>query len=290
MKRVKQLNQEFMDLDALGSLVRAYAQIAAGRMKKTRDSVLSMRDFMIEIRDVFEDIHYSYRRQVGRLAKKKKGGKGGEITFLAHNGRTVAVWLSANAGLYGEVVNKSFTKFWETVKGGEAEATVVGKMGQTMWLKTGSKVPYTYFDLPDFGTDREQVIAIVRHLVQYERVLVFFGKYRSIVNQDPEVAEISAEGVLSAGGKTGKERLKYYFEPTLEELLMFFESEMFAALFEQTVKEGQLAKLASRMLAMDKAGENVKLRIGRLSREKLKLKHALGNRKQLSTWSGSVLW
>ena len=73
-----------------------------------------------------------------------------------------------------------------------------------------------------------------------------------------------------------------------ETILIFFEKEMFSSIFEQTLSESQLAKFASRMLAMDAAGEKVRQGLLVAKSENLKLTHKIGNKKQLESLSSIV--
>ena len=49
------------------------------------------------------------------------------------------------------------------------------------------------------------------------------------------------------------EGAKYIFEPSLETIVIFFETEIFSSLLEQVFHESRLAKLASRMVLLDRA-------------------------------------
>ena len=104
----KTLNSQANYLETLQRLTSAYAEISSSRMKKVRGSVLSARDFLESLDEIFQEVRKSYRKEVMQLSKKKKGDN---ITFLSHNGKTVAVFLSANTGLYGELMQKTFNKF-----------------------------------------------------------------------------------------------------------------------------------------------------------------------------------
>lgn len=285
----KALVNEISSLTGLGELSRAYAEIASGRMKKTRSSVLQNRNFLAAIDSIFSEVRESYKREVLALAKKK-GGKGG-ITFLAHNGKTTAVFLSANTGLYGDIVPRTFRLFMEELRKGDVEATIIGKLGLSLFLEEEPTRSYTYFDLPDYGIDKGELGEIVRHLAPYEEIHIYHGKFQNIVRQEPTLFNISAETPLTyASEKKEKKGVRYLFEPTLEEILIFFESEMFTSLLEQAVRESQLSKFASRMLAMDKAGENIKQRLGRVKLDMLRYTHAIANRKQLDTFASAFLW
>lgn len=284
----QEIENEITQIGTLSSLVRAYEEIASLRMKRTRDSVLANRRFLAELNDVFEQVRVSFARRVNELAKQK--GKPGreKITFLAHNGKTVTVFLSANTGLYGEIVQKVFELFMKEVKEEKNEITIVGKQGLSLFLSEEPEHPYTYFDLPDNKVTSSELDEIIKHIVQYEEIHVYYGEFLNVVQQNPNKLTVSAE--ISLKGEEKKQQTLYIFEPSLENILTFFETEIFASLFEQSVRESQLAKFASRVMAMDRADVNIKKKLTSLKFEKLKVLHSVANRRQLNSMSTRFIW
>lgn len=286
------MNNQIVSLETLEGLTRAYASISSNRMKKIRFSVLSNREFLTDLDGIFKDLRLSFRSEVKKLLKKKGIKEGEKVTFLAHNGKTVNVFLSANTGLYGELVPSVFQVFLKDIKGQNAEATIVGKLGLSLFLGVAGNTPYTYFDFPDYGLDPLKLSEIVSHLVQYEKIRVYHGKFVNLIKQEPAVFNLEAETPVAKFSLDEPEEkiTKFLFEPTLNEILMFFETEMFGSLLEQTLKESQLAKFASRMFAMDQAGENIKILLKKTRLEKLRLTHYLSNRTQLNSLPASLKW
>lgn len=287
MVNEKDLRGEIVQVGALGELVGVYGEIASIRMKKIRNFVLKNRDFLNSISDIFRDALSSYSRKLAQLVEKGKLKKGGKVTFLAHNGKTVAVFISANTGFYGAVVQLTYRKFLEEIEGKDVEISIIGRLGRSLFIESLPKTPYTYFELPDYGVDRKKMAEVVRHLVQYEEIIVYYGKYKSVINQSPSKFSISAGAQVKE--ETDVPETIYIFEPNVEKILMFFETEIFASLFDQSIRESQLAKFASRILAMDRADQNIKKRLKELSLERLKLKHKQVARKQLNSLS-SVMY
>jgi len=280
------LIEEIGRISALQTLVRAYGEIAAIRMRKTRTSVLSNREFMDQLNSVFEDVRASYAQEVAALAQKTKGPA--QVTFLAHNGKTVSVLISANTGLYGEIVQSTLKLFLEEVRLNTSEVSIVGRHGLSLFLSEEPNRPYSYFDLPDDRIESDNLEQIIKHIVQYSEIHVFYGKFHSVITQKPEKLEVSAEISLTAA--TNQKPRHYLFEPTLEGVLTFFETEIFATNFEQVIREAQLAKFASRVVAMDRADENTKEEIVRLNFENNRLRHRSINKKLLNTISSLVAW
>lgn len=281
MAAEKEIEKEIGQISSLRTLTEIYGEIASVRMKKIREFVLSNRRFLSAINDIFRDALAAYAKKLSELVKKGKLEKGGKVTFLAHNGKTVSVLISANTGFYGEVVKKTFRKFIKDIRKDNVEATIIGRLGRSFFLESEPNKPYTYFDLPDYGVDQSKLSEVIRHLVQYEEIRIYYGEYQSVISQKPTVSSISAGTPVSEDVEEPK--VKYLFEPSVERILMFFETEIFASLFDQSIRESQLAKFASRILAMDRATENIKERLDELSLKRLQAEHKAQNRKQLNT-------
>ena len=88
----------------------------------------------------------------------------------------------------------------------------------------------------------------------------------------------------------GVNELKCLIEPSIEEVLDFFEQQILAAVFEQSLHESSLSKFASRMVSLNYANENIRNSLKSLKFKNLKLKHFLANAQQLELMSGISLW
>lgn len=282
----KKLKLEIVQVDSLKTIVDVYGEVASIRMRKIRESVLKNRSFLSEIEEIFRDCLTSYAQKLSLLVREGKMKKGVKITFLAHNGRSVSVLISANTGFYGNVVRETFYKFLADIRANDTEVTIIGKLGKSLYLDAEPGRPYTYFNLPDFGIDRQALSEAVKHLVQYEEIHIYYGKYYSVVTQKPDVYQIAAGTPIT--DTISKPKYEYIFEPNVEKILMFFETQIFGSLFDQALRESQLAKYASRILAMEEAGENILVEIKHLETEMNKLRHKTGAKKQLNTLSSMM--
>lgn len=271
---------EINTLEAVQLLCEVYADVASLRMKQTRERVLRARDYITKLEEIFEEVRSSYFKQIKRLAKSKK--KDGGLTLLSHNGKSVAVFLSSNEPLYGSIITNTFRLFMDAVASDDVEITIVGRQGLSLFLSESLGRAYTYFDLPDYGAAQDFIEDIIKHIVQYDAINLFYGKYISVINQKPAKQTITAETVITSHNE---EPIVYYFEPNLEAVMVFFETELFASLFEQSVSESRLAKYASRLVAMDQAKESIRQRKIKLNILRLREQHIRTNRKQLNRLS-----
>ena len=284
----KTVIEEIDNLTGLKGMVETYEEIAASRIKKTRESVLKSRYFMEDLNYIFSEVKSSYRKEIDALMKKNKIKDKNKLSFFVRNGKTLHVFISANTGLYGEIVKDTFDLFIEETKKTDCDVAIIGKQGLSFFLNEKLNKKYVYFDFPDNGMNDAVLKQIITTLISYEKVVVFFGKFQSIVTQKPTMSDIS--GNIESAGGAEETSMKFFFEPSLERILAFFEQEIFSSIFEQTVKESQLAKFAARIVNLDTSTENIKKRLNQMVYEKNKLAHHENNKKQLQVFSSIKLW
>lgn len=285
----KILESEIENLQGLNDMIKAYEEIAASRIMHSRQSVLVNRSFIDELNQIFEEVISSYRKQVDSLIKANKTNKLGEFSFINKNGKTLHLLISANTGLYGSIIKRTFDLFIDgSKKDPNVDKAIVGKLGLSMWQQTKIKDKYFYFDFPDQSVDQNSLKKILDFIVSYEKVVIFYGRFQNLVKQDPTFSDISGNAHKEPTAKTPE--VKYLFEPSLEKILEFFEKQIFASIFEQTVRESQLAKIASRLTTLDTASENIIKQLNLVTSEKSRTTHRQQNKKQLETFSSRSLW
>jgi F-type H+-transporting ATPase subunit gamma len=283
----KAIINELDRLESIKTLVESYQEITATRMRKIRSSVLNTRQFLEGVNAIFNQVKKSYKNEVDALMKKSKGKN--KDTFLIKNGRKVTVLISANSGLYGDIVRKSFLSFAEEVRKEKTDMVIIGKQGKFLFNNSDLKGNPVLFDLPDNHLDQQAVAKIVKYILNYETIIVCYGRFLSVIKQEPTRIVISGRSNETTE-KTQDESVKYLFEPSIQRILQFFETEIFASLFEETVNESHLAKFASRLITLDEAVENVKKSLKQTQYQKRVLFHRAVNKKQLEAISGvSVL-
>lgn len=285
----KEIQNETDSLVSIKIMVETYQEIAAVRMERTRDAILNSRLFFEEMNQIFKEIKTSYHEKVKALMRKNKIKDPKKLTFIKRNGKTLFLFISANTGLYGNIVHETFDLFLSAVKSQAGDAAIIGRLGLKLYEATGNNKKAVYFDFPDSSLDNPQLRKIASFLLSYEEVIAFYEKFQNIVIQKPAVSGISGNALDDK--KTSENIIKYFFEPSLENILVFFESEIFAFILEQTIKESQLAKFAARVISLDAATENIEKTLSGTILEGRKLAHRTQNKKQMETLSGiPYLW
>ncbi len=294
MAQRKQVLEELQALNSLKDLAQSYEEIAVVRMQNIKDSVIKTRDFLADLSDVFVDLKASYQREVKQLLElRKKGGKG-ILPILQKNGKTLMIYLSSNGRLYGAVTQKTYHLFVDDLKKAEGEKTdvaVIGSAGKEMFENSGLNKPFDYFEIPDTAVKVDHIKDLMEKFIQYEQVHVYYGKFGNVVKQTPIGTSISGEDIFETETpQTVPREDRFIFEPTLEKIFHFFETQIMANLFSQTLLENQLARHGSRVNAMEEALIHIEQESKKLNQQKGRLKHILQNKKQLETIGGLVLW
>ena len=283
----KEIVKEIDFLNTLQTILETYEEIAATRMARIRTSVLGSRDFLLEINAIFQQVKSSYKSRIELLMKQKKIKDPSKLTFIKRNGKTLYVFVSANTGLYGDIIKKTYDVFVDNLKKTPGDVVIMGKLGVEIFKADKIAIPYTYFEFPDNKIDNAILKKITEHIIQYEKVLVFYEQFNTVISQSPIVTSISGDPLpWEKGGPV----TKYFFEPTLEKIMEFFEKEIFSSIFQQTIFESELAKFAARMVSLDFASSNTKNRLRQVIRENNRIKHQEANKRQLEKFASMRLW
>jgi len=288
----KSIIQEIADLQNLSTLVDTYKIIAVSTMQRIRRSVLENRAFHTGLNSIFRQVKRAYLRTLEREARGKQIDEK-QTSFLRRNRKTILLCLTSNTGLYGELINKVFDFFLGAWKKFQADAGIVGRIGKLLFEQAAPHTPFRYYDFADTRIDIEGLKKITRELATYERVIVCYGQFRSLFQQEPTSTEISglAIGLEEAATEEKEEKeATYIFEPSLEKVAAFFESEIFASLLEQVFHESRLAKVASRTILLDSAAVNIDKALERMALSRQRIRHRAMNRRQLNAMSGLAFW
>lgn len=283
MASKKELETEIQYLNTLKNMMETYEEIAASRMQKIRGLVLQRRDFVFEINSIFQHVKQSYKKQVEKLMKSRKVKDPSKLNFINRNGKTLYILVSANTGLYGEIIRKTYDTFVETYKKQKADVAIIGLLGMQRFKQDFPKDHYTYFDFPDTKIGEEYLKKTILFIIEYQEVIVFYEQFVNVVTQEPIATNISGDAL--PWEQTGPE-IKYFFEPNLEKVLGFFEKEIFSSIFEQTIFESELAKFASRMVSLDSAASNTQTKLKQMIFLLDKIKHRVMNKKQVESLTG----
>lgn len=272
MRTIKVISTEVSETLEIEGLVEVYEEMAASEMQKIRSGVLNARNFFERLANL--------SNEVGVDLEKAGLGRSGDV----------AVFVSSQTGLYGDIIDKIFVDFMKFVnENPKAERIVFGKLGDNMMKTLASNISYKYFDLVDEEIDEKSLPEVLSTLVGYKQIHLFYGKFNNIVNQETWTSTISGKtlGDVQPQNIDIKQFL-YLYEPNVETVSKIFTEQIAGSVFNQLIKESRLAKFASRLMYLDNAIEKCNEKITSLSLEKSKSRKRMVERKQLVSFSGCV--
>jgi ATP synthase F1 gamma subunit len=294
MLQRKIILEELQALNTIKELAESYEEIAVVRMQRIKDSVIKTRDFLADLSDIFVDLKASYLREVKDLLSKRKKGNADLSHYLQKTGKTLLVYLSSNGKLYGSVTEKTYKLFTQDLlkdDNAESDLLIIGRAGKEMFDGSGINRKFDFFEIPDTTVDIDHIKDLMKKFLKYEKVHIYYGKFNNVIRQTPIATSITGEDIFETEVLTPTPREdRFIFEPSLEKIFYFFETQIMANLFSQTLLENQLARHASRVNAMEEALIHIEEEGKVLNHQRITVKHALQNRKQLETISGLVLW
>ncbi|NTU73026.1 hypothetical protein HGB07_02505 [Candidatus Roizmanbacteria bacterium] len=272
------LKQEMEASHALRDISQVYQDLSVMKMQEIRKSVLETRSFMNKISEIFVDIKHSYRKRFQEEAEhKKRAGK----TATEQECKRAAILLSANSKMYGSVEANVFEHFLQETAKSQEDIIIIGKLGRSYYESQPRKRAYKYYDLPDSVVKIEDIEKVMGQLAEYQDINVYYGQFISIVTQNPISSNITGEKPFEFLEQETYEEHDYYFEPSVDKILHFFQNQLIVSLFKQAMFESQLARFASRITAMDEALQHIDSYLGTLKATNRLLNKRLEGKRQI---------
>jgi len=281
MSTLKEIKENLEMISIIKNVASTYQDIANLRMKQIRGKVLKNRELFRELFNTYQRIKSDY------FSSLKKGWiKKEKISFRQPKKEKVIIFSSANQFFYGALILDTWKEVQKYLEKNKTDLVVIGRIGKYLAEVSGFGHKMFYFELNDVKPEEMRIGEILNFIKNYKKIIVFHGRYEKVLSQKPVMEEIS--GKLPSEKKFENVH-PYLFEPSPEAVLEFFETEIIAALFNQTILEHQLARYASRLMAMYQATENAKNLKQKLLIVENKLKRQKLNKKQIELFSNVKL-
>ncbi|HTK03933.1 MAG TPA: F0F1 ATP synthase subunit gamma [Alphaproteobacteria bacterium] len=251
MKSLKQIKGEINNITEIRGLIEVYEEMSASKMQKIRSSIIASHEY-------FEGL----ARISGEVALD---------LFTNSDSKTkgeAAILISAETGLYGDLIDKLLVGFVDFVKKNKADAFIAGRMGVNL-IKTydpSFKFKQLNFPVDSENMSSESAAAALNDLSEYKKISVFHGTFQSLAVQSVEASDVSGKGLDVLGkdidkSEAKKTRLTNLYEPSVEAVGEKFSKEIAVSVLSQSFAENQLAKYAARLIHLDGALESINERM-----------------------------
>lgn len=269
------------------SITRVYEEAAARRIKLVQNSVAKIDEFLASTADSYVNIKFGLLAEEERKKVQRK-----DILTRGYRERTkkgVLILISSHEQYFGNLIPSVYRAWKEDLLATKLDGIIFGNTGWRLLEKDNlQKNNITWYDLVDSDPDWNLVYRIGEQIASYEKIVVYYGKYRTVLTQTPEKADLSTPMTV---GQVQRVK-RYLFEDQGEKILGFFEKEVINAQLQKRVYQAQIARYAARIkiLEIGQVAEQMSKVLGDLSRRKLRVRKNLANKKQLQLYTGLDLW
>lgn len=275
MLTLRQASQALEESESLKIIAQAYTELASLKLQKIRFGIEKNRAFFQEIKGVLRAVKVAAEKRGIAEATKKKG--------------VVSLVLTSNHHFYGNLENQLLEYFVENSTKFPTDRIVIGSTATEFLKQTGYSQSYKSLVFQDDLPFAQDMRGLVGELSQYEQILVYYSRMRSVLIQEPHVVDLlqqPPEQYLNAPERS----LDYIFEPEIESILDFFNNQITTLLLEQTFLESELARTAARIVSMDQAQGNADSYIKNQRRQLSQAKRTTDNNQLLDAISRMLNW
>ncbi|KKR87118.1 hypothetical protein A2617_00785 [Candidatus Daviesbacteria bacterium RIFOXYD1_FULL_41_10] len=240
MQTIKQINTILEEIFSLKLVAHAYTEISTIKLQKIRAGIERNRTFFQEITQVYRMVKVAAGMQNLTSGNPKKGA--------------VSILLTSNQRFYGGLEHQLTKFFAEQTSNLPTDRIVVGTTAKRQLSQVASLPvkPYIFSaDIPPLEELRE----LVSEIISYEQIFVYYPRMQSVLVQSPAVVDLlqkPPEHYLESETHS----FNSIFEPELNEMVKFFDTQITALMLEQIFLEAELARTASRLTSMNQAESN----------------------------------
>lgn len=274
MAVLENLRNQLADLTLLKTVTAAFGDISALRIQSLREAFEQNSLFYEQVSQLYHSITLS--ANIHKYITDKKKNKS------VYKPKTLRVALTSNHRFYGTSNRDVMDRFFEESTVIDEDRLIIGLTGKDF---ASGKIGFPAYNMIVFQNDNPpkiEVEAVLNLSRPYDRVFVYYPRFVNMITQKVDRVDI-AYSPKDVGGKY--QQIKFIFEPELPKILDFFEQHIRTLLFNRVILETQLARTATRLLAMDTAERNASDLIKGAGSNLRKAKQSLVNRRLLETFT-----
>jgi F-type H+-transporting ATPase subunit gamma len=270
-------------------ITKAMKMIAASRLRKAQERILSARPFATEMLRVLNSLAARVEPDAHPLLAVREEGKPGATTLL--------IVITADRGLCGSFntnVVKSAGNFVleRTADGRNISMGLVGRKGRDFFRRRGFDVRFEQINIfaqLSYADAQVMAQAAIEDFTseQVDAVYLVYNEFKSVMQQRVIIEKLLPIPRLDMEAEPGAPLLDYLYEPAPDHIFKdllprHVETQVFRALLESAAAEH-----AARMTAMDTATKNSAEMIDQLTLYMNKVRQASITREIIEVVSGA---
>src|SRR5665648_126874 len=252
MAAPKEIRTKIKSIKNTQKITSAMQMVAASKMRKAQDRMLTSRPYASKIRDVVGHLakgHPEYRHLYLEQREVKRVG-----LIVVTTDRGLCGGLNANLFRKTTLMMKA----WQEA-GTQVDLCVIGHKGLNFFKRFGGNVLAHAEHLGD-APGVQHLVGIVRVMLdayadkKIDQVTLVYNQFVNTMSQKP--IELQLLPLLGTGEKELEHYWDYIYEPDAKELLIALLTRYIEMQVYQAVIENMASEQASRMVAMKNATEN----------------------------------
>lgn len=264
---IREIDQLIEEGDSLKQIAQAYCEIANQKIKRIRTNLDRNRQFFKEISSVYG--------LVKALSLKKR------VAVPKPRSR-ISLILTSNYRFYGNINSDLIDFFIAQTKKLQTDRIILGKAAIEYFRADKVFANYQEIALKTDQPSGAELTSLVNIIKDYNQVLVFYSRFKSLLVQEPTVEDITAIAKIP---QKENSHIRFIFEPDLPKILDFFDSQILTLVLEETFLESEVARTASRFISMDQAETEANKYIKEYQKLKAYVKRNLVNNQILENFA-----
>lgn len=276
MINIKKIKAEIETTQSIELITEALGDIATAKLKKTRASIEHTVSYFKGISNLYRTV-----KSISMRTKRLR-----PLPQRKTNGKTVCILLTANSRLYGGLDTELVKFYGANTANLDCDRIVAGIFGSELLgaMEYPKKFEKNFFkkDSPDIL----ELQSLAKKVFFHERILVFYSRFKTLLNQEPFISDISTSYL--AQSPVYKAPFHYIMEPEVDKILLFFDAQVTYLFLQSIFLEVDLSRLAARMISMNQAQENAVKILKTQKKELLRFKKDLINLQILENYSSMM--
>lgn len=252
MAILKEIRNRVGAIKSIEKITSAMKMIAAAKLRKAQDMILSARPFAFKLDELFEHIIALAEDSNDELLKEREVKS--QLIIVVTSDRGLAGAFNTNILRYAEKLISEAEN--------DIHLITIGKKSSDYFKKHKYNIIEHYvgiFDNLNFELSREIVQKVVEGYLEhkYDKVQIIYNEFKSIIKQNI-ICKTFLPFELSADKKDNQPlvEIDYIYEPGLKEILNYLIPRQLNIQFWKILLESNAAEQGARMTAMETATNN----------------------------------
>lgn len=280
----KRVLKEFIEaLDDISAITRVFEHVASRKMEINKTEVERVNRRLIEERE-----SYSYAK-ISLAGARRDRETILQTAYRVPVKKKIILLVSSESRYAGVLIDSMVRQFILEFNRGGADGIVIGDVGRMLLKKYRfNSENVSYFNFDDDRPNWNVVSQVSERISKYLEVVVYWGKFKSILTQELEREDLAKSVAVEDVPKVRR----YEIEEKRSQVLAALEKQIITSAFMEKLLEAGLTKYAVRvkLLEIGAIAERINAAYEQIAKYKVRLTKDITNRKQTQLYGARSTW